>query len=525
MFYDGRSVGNRTFDATTDETSGITRSVRAENAQRQILWHCVDGANFKIWAISGVNGSSLGAWTLTGAGVASGGGAGDMEDLGSAIVNGVPYIYLGAIGNNANAANACGTGVDVAIFRVVEPVVTGSDGSTTNFIRIDCVFPAGNLPVHKDCEAMFVDPLTGTIYIITKRDSTAKLYSLPHAATYSGIQTLNFVGNITTPATITQSFTGSNGGYYVGADISVDGREILLKSYADVYLWQIQDRGKTTIGTALAGAAATINGYVGCGKAASSGAQPASFPQNEPQGEGICFDWTGAAFYTVSEGGDASSVASTKLTNALEAFPLFKYDRVPAAVTEYTFQHGVNSYTGGSNTYIDKGNPTSNFGSATTFIVADRDADATCRLGLLAFDLTSLAGKKVVGADLYVYINTSGEDFALHRMLIAWSEATSTWNNLNGGSGLPRDGLVAAATASASHGAPNNAQLNHGYNSVVNQFVRIKLPISDVQAMIDSPSTNYGWMWHNYTSQDGLQFRSNDHATTAHRPQLIVRAQ
>lgn len=68
----------------------------------------------------------------------------DLEDITSCKISGVNYLYGMDMGNNPNTANSRGTGIDMRIFRIVEPTITGSNISTANFIEINCAFPGVN---------------------------------------------------------------------------------------------------------------------------------------------------------------------------------------------------------------------------------------------------------------------------------------------------------------------------------------------------------------------------------------------
>jgi hypothetical protein len=48
--------------------------------------------------------------------------------------------------------------------------------------------------------------------------------------------------------------------------------------------------------------------------------------------------------------------------------------------------------------------------------------------------------------------------------------------------------------------------------------------VADVQSMVSSPATNYGWLGLNTDAAgDGVQFDSRQSATPARRPKLTVR--
>ena len=67
----------------------------------------------------------------------------------------------------------------------------------------------------------------------------------------------------------------------VGGDVSVNGKEFLLKTYRKIFYWSIKDRDLAT---------AKAN-------------QPTAMPYiKERQGESVCFDASGSGYYTLGEG-------------------------------------------------------------------------------------------------------------------------------------------------------------------------------------------------------------------------------
>jgi hypothetical protein len=494
-FADGVSIGNRPFTADWQETSGICRPQRGENAGH--IWCESDGSVNKLFSLRTSDCAARGEWTLTGATPT------DLEDISSATVNGQPYIYLADMGDNGNSR------ATFNIYRIKEPITNGSNGSLaagTDYETIVCQYPAGDIPSHKDAETLLADPDTGDLYIVMKRFTPAKVYRLAHAASYSGTQTLESLGTIWT-APFATPYDGANGGYYVGGDISADGREIILKNHASVFYFA-RNKATQTIVQALQAAGTDVPAYVG-------GGRPASYPNNEPQGEGICFTdpWT---WFSASEAGVPDRTAASASN-----YPVFKYTRLAKPYTEVSFQDGTNGYTGTLDTYIQVTTPTTPHGTETTFVV-DLDA-ADERLGLLKFDLSSIpTNATIVGCDLYLAITTEGQDFALYRCFVPWDE-NSTYSTVNGGAGIPRNGVAASSLEDAVHGAPASVAANHGYDAITGT-VRIKIPPQTIKDWIDGTKPNYGWVLINVgTSLDGFQFGSRQNATQGNRPRLVVR--
>lgn len=171
--------------------------------------------------------------------------------------DGKSYIYVGEIGDNAAVHE------EIIIYRFPEPERQAFK-SEVKAEKIKLTYPGGS----RDAETLMVDPESGDIYIVSKRDRKNNIYCLPAARFSDKEAVLERVGEL--------NFTSS-----VAGDISADGSQILIKSYLNVYYW-IRKPGES-IEQALS-------------------REPALLLYNpEPQGEAIGFQQDGSAYYTVSE--------------------------------------------------------------------------------------------------------------------------------------------------------------------------------------------------------------------------------
>lgn len=196
----------------------------------------------------------------------------DWEDMaiGNGPVNGENYIYVAETGdNNVHFP-------DYAIYRFAEPLPT--EDTVYNWDKLNFQYPDGS----HDAEAILLDSDTKDIYIITKRDAKSKIYKLSYPQSTTTINTANPAGEL--------SFTGA-----VGAAISFDGTELLVKTYNNVFYWKRQ--AGESIEITLQRAPVTL-GYIA-----------------EPQGEAICFKRDNTSFLTLSE--KPSIIASVKLNEYL----------------------------------------------------------------------------------------------------------------------------------------------------------------------------------------------------------------
>lgn len=521
-WWDGVNEGNVKYTADWQEVSGITRAVRTGN--EDFLWFQSDGSINKLLAVrtaahaSGFSGDQ-GEWTLQGVtGV-------DFEDITSGVEGAQPYLYLWDGGNNANAVDSRGAGIDACIYRIKEPAITGSNGTilSSDIEKIDVAFPAGNIPTHRDIECIMFDPIVNHLYMITKRVDPPQMYRLPLQASFSGIQTLTYAGAVMSSVyPFSGSFDGTtNGGYIVGGDISPDGSAIALKNYTT--MWYIPRNISNTVSVELQNVTPQqIYGYVG-------GGRPSSMWDNEPQGEAVCWRRNGRDLYTFSEAGDPDKTGASASN-----FPLRRYDMAIKAATRKQFQYGVSpiaSWQQTNDTYVFQSVPSTPNGTQVTF-VADKDYTGASvtdqRQSLIKFtlDVEIPSNATIIGAELELVISAEGQDFDVHAMLIPWDD-NSTWNSLSGGVAI--DDVDARSTYISRHGAPLSTVDNHGYDTITGTVkIKSRALVDLVQDWVDGTLTNNGLLIVNSdslatTKGDGFQFHSAEAVTASNRPRLTVR--
>ena len=245
--------------AALNEVSGLAASVKNKGA----LWvHNDSGGEPKVYLIDTL-GQTLGTYVLAGAKNR------DWEDIavGPGPQEDETYVYVGEIGDNQAQYPV------KRVYRFVEPTHTGLNTVDTvqQVDQIQFVYPDGR----RDAETLLLDPLTKDLYIISKRDQFSRIYQVAYPQKTSQIDTLEMVGHL--PQKVQRILSQPTGG-----DIAPNGREVLIKSYVQVYYWQ-RENAQTSIAQLLQ-TAPEILVY-----------------SPEPQGEAIGFAVNGSGYYTLSE--------------------------------------------------------------------------------------------------------------------------------------------------------------------------------------------------------------------------------
>ncbi|MDA1183024.1 MAG: hypothetical protein O2930_00065 [Acidobacteria bacterium] len=244
------------------EASGLV----ASRAHPGVLWtHNDSGDGPHLYALT-TDGRHLGVFTLSGA------EARDWEDLaiGPGPDAGVDYLYAGDIGDNDSQHDV------KYVYRVAEPAVSTDQApsvtSLTGVSRIALRYPGAP----SDAETLLVDPLTGDLYVVTKRSTDASVYRAAAPISTADIIEMERSGTLSLPSVPGLPAAGQGA---VGGDIAPSGLEVLLKTYTAVYYWR---RGSAA--EALFARPYQALPYV-----------------PEPQGEAIAWAADGSGYFTLSE--------------------------------------------------------------------------------------------------------------------------------------------------------------------------------------------------------------------------------
>jgi hypothetical protein len=185
----------------------------------------------------------------------------DWEDITIGPGNGSEsYLYVGDIGDNEARYEF------KYIYRLIEPDLgAGADQLIEMVDTLVVSLPDGKL----DAEAMAIDPITGDLFLFSKREQNNHVYRIEASALVSG-DTISAAKLGTIP-------------YFnlVAADISLDGKEVLAKTYAEVLYWKVNE--EETVARVFTRKPIILK-Y-----------------EPEPQGESIAWALDGSGYYTVSE--------------------------------------------------------------------------------------------------------------------------------------------------------------------------------------------------------------------------------
>lgn len=184
-----------------------------------------------------------------------------------------------------------------------------------------------------------------------------------------------------------------------------------------------------------------------------------------------------------------------------------------------------------------------NSGGLATSLFAGRNNNAGLRRGLLQFDVASAlpANAMITAAEVTMTMDSAAQteteprDIGLHRVLAAWGEGTSGGGGAGGGQGqAPTTGDATWSyrlydteswitpggdfTASASGVASVGVALGPYAWSSTSTLV------DDVQAWLDDPASNFGWILIGDESRNGTvrRFYSQQAADIAVRPSLMI---
>ena len=269
-------------DPRIRESSGLVAASRADGV---LFTHNDSGDVARFFAVGG-DGQTLATYVLPGQ------DARDWEDIARGPdEQGRSSLWLGDIGDNSSTRDR-----GILVHRVPEPDPAAGDQELdpTSF-RL--VYP--DRP--RDAEALLVDPRDGRLYVVAKAVfGDTRVFAAPERLDPDGRNELEQVAAISLRA------TGTPGGPDLGqvvqvlvtaGDVSPDGDRVALRTYTDLYEWQVP----------------------GEGLAAAFDEEPVVTPlPPTAQGEGLAYTRDGGAVLTSTEGEGAPV---HRLVRAAQASP------------------------------------------------------------------------------------------------------------------------------------------------------------------------------------------------------------
>ncbi|MFN3194637.1 MAG: hypothetical protein ACE364_01630 [Chlorobiota bacterium] len=197
----------------------------------------------------------------------------DIEDIATIRYNGANYIVLADIGDNNSSRE------NINLFFIPEIKYSGSAEIKIDdnlILQFSIKYEDGS----RDAECLFVDPNSNKIYIVTKRESRARLYEISSDFNVNNVNTAKFVSDFDFGNNISSGSTGVTAG-----DISSDGQHILIRDYTSVWYFE---NTSLNLKESLKAKPKVVESY--------------NYSINEePQGESIAWDSDISGFYTVSE--------------------------------------------------------------------------------------------------------------------------------------------------------------------------------------------------------------------------------
>lgn len=191
----------------------------------------------------------------------------DTEDIamGKWAKDSLNYIFLGDIGDNYKRRNT------KTIYYFPEPAQfkpkTEND-TPLNFIKdvqtIHFKYPNGNV----DAETLLFDPIDKSLLVISKENDKAQIFAIDLNKKDKEFQIAQKIGELSL-------------NWLTAGDISVNGDEILLKNYANIYYWK--RKPQETLAQLFKRQPKKLLYFY------------------EPQGEAIAWRLDGSGFFTLSE--------------------------------------------------------------------------------------------------------------------------------------------------------------------------------------------------------------------------------
>lgn len=204
-------------DASLDEVSGMAMSRRHPN----VFWVIEDSGSAPVVHAVNDRGRLLATYRVAGVAI-------DYEDIaiGPGPDSSVDYLYVADIGDNDGSRST------IVVYRAPEPEVSADQVRLTGMLdRVEplpLTYPAG---YRDNAEALFVDPATQDLYLVTKNGFSRpnELFRLAAPHTPAVARELELLGAV---------FAGDGTDIAItSADISPDGAWIAIRGLRAINVW------------------------------------------------------------------------------------------------------------------------------------------------------------------------------------------------------------------------------------------------------------------------------------------------
>ena len=205
----------------------------------------------------------------------------DWEDLASFKRDGKAWLLIADTGDNDARRDT------VRLHVIEEPAV-----AQLNPAKDVEAAPAYSLRLRyedgpRDCESVAVDPVEGVVYLLTKRDTPARLYRVPLGATGEKQIVAKFLGAVPKLAggsaidSLFKHVAGKRAAWPTSFDMSTDGRTAVILTYAGPVVYVREGNASWADTFKSEPLRLLFHGL--------------------PQAEGVCFSSDGRSIYVVSE--------------------------------------------------------------------------------------------------------------------------------------------------------------------------------------------------------------------------------
>lgn len=188
---------------------------------------------------------------------------------------------------------------------------------------------------------------------------------------------------------------------------------------------------------------------------------------------------------------------------------------VNSSGTTVSFQDGVNGYSGTRDTSIQASSANTNYGTNAALLIDGSPDIAT----LIKWDLRAIpAGRQVVAVTLTFNVtDVTAHTYELYTLNRAWSETSATWRRASTGVNWQ----VAGANGANDRGSAVLGTFTSSTTGVKTITLNAA-GVAQVQAWVNNPVINHGFVILDYAVTDGIDASSSEASTIANRPMITI---